>query len=274
MYNNNMATFKEYLRRVVWQTVVTVLVLFGIWEAINLGLSQLYGLYIPIDVYGWIDIALLVFIGFNIWGFHKMVKERNNAKKNEDLYKQNLFTLQRKLEQSSDKPIEQTFEDDLKVAKIGWGLWYTGTKIMADKSLNAGVIKRVLLLNPDPNNEALKQIVRESDTNIEGVLTDIRTLTEEIAKLNRHLGMQINIRWYEEYRPQSFTIFDTDPVKDKKGHLEPSSPNAWIVVKYLEPLVGAGHRKLDRVFKATHPERFNAYFELYKRIWTQAKKPQ
>jgi hypothetical protein len=101
VYNNNMVTFKEYLRRVVWRAGVVIFGLWGIWQLANWALTELWESYIQIDIYSWINIALVVFICFNIWGFHRMVKERNVAKENEELYKQNLYKLQRELEKST-----------------------------------------------------------------------------------------------------------------------------------------------------------------------------
>ena len=42
-------------------------------------------------------------------------------------------------------------------SQVAWGLWYTGDKMRGLKLLKTGKFKRILLLNPSPNNQSLDE---------------------------------------------------------------------------------------------------------------------
>lgn len=171
------------------------------------------------------------------------------------------------LREMRDKKPESSLIDDFKLAKVSWGLWYAGTNIRADKVLDLGRTKgRVLLLSPSRTNEALQRVVTESKTEFEEVVSDIIYTAKHAIKGGFKTG------FHTKYIGRSFTIYDIEPSRNRFGELVPDSHKAWIVVKHLEPGVGAGERGMDRIYKNTDEQKFNEYFDEFQEVWDKRAK--
>lgn len=163
--------------------------------------------------------------------------------------------------------IERGLLDDFKSAKVAWGLWFAGTNIKIDKVLDEDIEGRILLLKPYKSDRNLQEVSRRAEVSLLDIIKDVETLTEKALSTNR-----FQVGWRSAYPCYSLTIFDSNPTKGKSGEIIPSSDSAWIVIKYLDPKVGAKERTIQRIYKETQLKKFEGYFEEYQRIWDNRDK--
>lgn len=86
------------------------------------------------------------------------------------------------------QPIEDQIPsmlDTIKDSKVVWGFWHSGVR--AKEHFQYGTVKRMLLLEPNPDNEAFKHVLAEmrGKTTQQQVLTEIN-LTKEMTLANHH----------------------------------------------------------------------------------------
>lgn len=156
----------------------------------------------------------------------------------------------------------------IKGAKLVWGQWHTGDRIRSENLTEIGSIKKILLLDPNANNLALKNVANKAKIRLEEAIFEIKALTEKAMQEG------IEVRWHTQNIGQAITIYDPQPV-EKDRELKPYSQKAWLTVQVLEPLVGRDQRQLYPIRKAKDPERFNKYIEEFERIWKYAsRKPE
>ncbi len=155
----------------------------------------------------------------------------------------------------------------LESATIAWGLWHTGTRMRIEKLLELPSLKRVLILEPNPDNPSVGEVAEKSNEKPNTIISYIRDTTNEA------LNNGIDTRWYFKARGDSLTIYDSTPVEDADGTLKPCSENAWTYIEYFHPRVGVDQRKGSCIYnKGKDKNLFNAYYREYEDIWNDSSK--
>jgi len=227
-----------------------------------------------LDVVGWWqawDIKYWTVIGLGLFFFAILALVFQQHKDNEELRKSNQ-ALKEKIENFEAKVgqrierVEPTLKEESQQSKVVWALWYAGTKARADKVIDVDIPMKILLLQPNADNEALKRVIEEADTPLDEILADITFLTRRAL----HKKGRIQVGWLTDYIGYTLTIYDNSPTKGKNGELILNSNNAWLVRTPLDPRVGAGERTRERIYnKGKDAEKFQAYLETYKEFWTK-----
>lgn len=155
-------------------------------------------------------------------------------------------------------------------SEVVWGLWYTGDGMRADKLLGSGKIKRILLLNPSMKNQSIEKNASVVDSTPSTVRSEINLVKNEITRY------QIPYRYYDNFRRESFTIFDPTPIQNESGEFTPNSKNAWICT--VHPSYSLSRDQWPR-FKYENKGKdkrvFDNYFREFEDIWdNRSVKPQ
>ena len=169
------------------------------------------------------------------------------------------------------KPLDDempSLEQSTKDADVVWGLWYTGDRVMGEGLLKYNSIKRILLLEPNPNNQSFIDGASDADNPVARRVHQIEDLTREA------IGRGIEVRWYFERQFQSITIYDKYD-KDSvmiDSNLNLWSLNAWISVEFFQLLVKREERPRKKITNEHHTESFNRYVSQYQMIWDFASR--
>jgi len=146
-----------------------------------------------------------------------------------------------------------------------WGLWYTGDGIRGDKLLRSGKVRRILLLNPSMKNQSIEENAGVVDCTASSLRSEIN-LTKDEAEI-----YHIPYKYYVNFRPQSFTIFDPTPIQNESGEVSepiPNSENAWICTQH--PAYSISRELWPRKEyknKGKSKNDFDKYFREFEDIW-------
>lgn len=147
----------------------------------------------------------------------------------------------------------------IKNSKVVWGFWHTGAR--AKQHFQYGSIKKVLLLEPNPDSEAFKHLLAE----VTGKATQKELITEIDLTKEKALSNHIELRWHNEVTSLSFMICDPSPIFD--GGLVTFSQKAFVTAQVLDRNLDIEEWSLYRKSKAKDKYAFEGYVNWFKKIW-------
>lgn len=165
-------------------------------------------------------------------------------------------------------PIEEgipSLMDSIRHSKLVWGFWHTGTR--AKGNFQYGSIKKILLLEPNPDSEAFKHVLAEAT----GKATQNEIMTEISLTKEKALSNHIKLRWHNEVTSLSFTIFDPSPNID--GELVTFSQRAFVVAQVLDRNLNIEEWSLYKKTNAKDKYAFEEYVKWFKKVWDDRSKP-
>lgn len=237
----------EYLKKIGgWWTMLVIPIL-----KYSLGLEvippnlPLYNIISAIPAWVIWVVLFVVFFFVNLKIFHDMRIDKERL-------------MRTYLEEAEKNKGKWPFITDLKMSKIAWGLWYTGTMPQSERAYDYNILTRVLLLKPD--SDIFKEVMEKSGEDPQLAANKINTFSRSLLEK----GVKVGLYSYVRSIPVSMTIFDMMPCRRKREYI-PNSSNAWIVAKTFVRDVGVSNRPMQRI-KRNDPL-FNPYFTDFEEIW-------
>ncbi len=155
-----------------------------------------------------------------------------------------------------------TISEAIKTSKVVWGFWHTGER--AKHSFEYDSVKRILILEPNPDSEALNHVLRESGANKNDVIQNVK-LTKASAESNK-----IVLKYHNEVTSLSYMICDPSPTIE--GELVKFSKRAFIVAQVLDRNLNIEEWSVYKKGMATDKYAFNAYVKWFKDVWDNRSK--
>jgi hypothetical protein len=250
-YNYSMDSLTEYFKKIGWWWFMIASPIIG-WltnaSPIKTFLEQ-NNINVNIPLWVWIVIAILIFIVANIFAYHSIRSDRDHAIK----HCKEIIGKSEKIHQ---------FLFNLKLSKVVWGLWITGTIPLSEKAVDYKQVSRILVMNP--NSKDFPRVAKECGKDIDLAQTEVNTITR-----NAIISECIQVRWYSQYTARSMTIFDPSPIRKIKGEWIPDSRNAYIVLASVLPGASASDRTVETIER--QDSRFDGLFKEYLTTWENSK---
>jgi hypothetical protein len=160
-----------------------------------------------------------------------------------------------------------SISEAIKNSKVVWGFWHSGNR--ARESLYYGSVKKILLLEPEPNSEAFKHVLSEVSgrpTTAKEIIIQIGLTKDEAVSKN------IDLRWHNEVTSQSFMICDPSPTKIEGGLVE-FSHQAFVVAQVLDRNLNIEEWAKYKKNASKDKYAFDSYVEWFKDVWDNKSKP-
>lgn len=158
-----------------------------------------------------------------------------------------------------------SISETIKNSKVVWGFFHSGNR--ARQSLNYGSVKRILLLEPEPDNEAFKHVLSEVSVRP----TTARTLITEIGLTkDEAVSRHIDLRWHNEVTSQSFMICDSSPKIE--GDLTTFSHQAFVVVQVLDRNLNIEEWAKYKKTASKDKYAFDSYVKWFQDVWDNRSK--
>lgn len=166
------------------------------------------------------------------------------------------------------KPVDYTpsIPETFKNSKVVWGLWHTGNR--ARHSFYYGSVKRILLLEPEPDSEAFRHVLAE----VSGRPTTAKELMTEISLTkDEAISRNIETRWHNEVTSLSFMICDPSPTIE--GDLVTFSHQAFVVAQVLDRNLNIEEWGKNKITASKNKYEFDNYVRWFKDVWDNKSKP-
>jgi len=143
--------------------------------------------------------------------------------------------------------------DQLKDSSELWIAWHTGRVASTMTLFSRAQTVRIILTHPESNQ--IKELVKLTDEDAEGLTKDIRYTTKTL------LQQKADVRWFDG--PLCNSLIISDPHADR----------AWLRVELLIPKVKPDRRPSVLIEKSKAPELFQTFCDSYEELWSTSKQP-
>jgi len=198
--------------------------------------------------------AILFFV-VSFATFHKLRMEVKRVRSEQD--------TELKLGKDDDFP---SISETIKNSKVVWGFWHTGNR--ARESFYYGSVKRILLLEPDPNSEAFRHVL--SEVSIRPVTAKELIAQIELTK-DEAISKNIKIRWHNEVTSHSLMI--CDPSAEIEGGKTTFSDQAFVFVQVPDRNLNIEEWKKYKKTASRDRGAFDRYVAWFKDVWDNKSKP-
>jgi len=153
--------------------------------------------------------------------------------------------------------IIMAMSENAKRSKLIWGFWHTGEH--ARRVFRLGTIRKVLVLNPDPQSATLLNILHQTSDAKNDLIENIRLTTESA------IANAIPVRWHDDPTVLGFTICDPSPIIDENTVV--FSKRAYVIVQVADSNLISDDWKTYKKTKAKDSYAFDAYVKWFNRVW-------